>query len=95
VAPAVRVAALAALALAAGAAAVRSTGQIAAMAYYAADGPYAELERAALLDPGSYRLRLRLAQRAGDREARCRHALAAHTLFPHAVAAERFARRCE
>ena len=95
VAPWVRAAALAVLALAAGVAAVRSTGQVAAMAYYTADGGYAELERAARLDPGNYRLRVRLAQRAGDREARCRHAQAAHALFPHAATAARLARRCE
>jgi len=94
VGPWVRAVALAVLALAAGAAAVRSTGQLAAMAYYTSADAYAELERAARLDPGNYRLRLRLAQRAGDRETRCRHALAAHALFPHAAAAERLARRC-
>ena len=88
--PSVRGAVLALLALAAGLAAVRSGGQIAAMALYTADR---DLERAAQLDPGNERVRVRLAQRGG--ETGCAHALAAHALFPHAATAERLARRCE
>lgn len=83
------------VALLSGAAAVRSAGQLAAMGLYAADESREALERAAALDPGSYRVHLRLAHRYRDREQRCEHALAARDLYPHATAARRLARRCE
>ena len=82
------------VALLAGAAAVRSAGQLGAMTRYAPDAAIADLERAAELDPGNYRVRLRLAQRLG-RPRGCPHARAAHALFPEAVAARRLAERCE
>ena len=42
------------------------------------------LIRAAQIDPGSYRLQMRLARMGG--RARCEHARAAHALFPTAFA---------
>jgi hypothetical protein len=56
-------------------------------------GDRASLERAAVVDPGNYRLRLRLA-RMGKRKERCAHALAARALYPHADAARAAARGC-
>ena len=91
-----RAAALIVLILGAGASAVRSIEQTVAMALYTSDETRADLERAAHLDPGNYRVQLRLAQRSrNDREARCRYARAAYGLFPHAAEAARLARRCE
>ncbi len=65
---------------------VRSTCQLVAMEIYATQG---RLERAARIDPGNYRVRIRLA-----RKGRCEHARAAHELFPNADAAKSAARRC-
>jgi O-antigen ligase len=91
----VKGAALLVLALAAGLGAVRSTGQIAAMSIYAGDGGTAALQRAAQLDPGNYRVHLRLARNApAGSERRCRHAQAAHQLFPEARAARDLAAPC-
>jgi O-antigen ligase len=91
-----RAVALLVLTLSAGAAAVQSARQTAAMSLYTADETHADLERAARLDPGNYRVHLRLAQRSrNDPEARCRYAQAAHDLFPHAAEAARLARRCD
>jgi hypothetical protein len=87
-----RTAALLVVALAAGAGAVRSAGQLGAMALHAR-GDTEALVRAARLDPGNYRMHLRLAER-GSREQRCRHARAAHALFPEARAARGLARGC-
>lgn len=78
--------------------AAKSTAQVAAMHLYAEVGGTGALERAARLDPGSYRIRLRLARSLrgrGTRERRCEHARAAHDLFPHADAAAAQARRCD
>ncbi|HEV7241715.1 MAG TPA: O-antigen ligase family protein [Thermoanaerobaculia bacterium] len=68
---------------------VRSTSQLVAIEIYATRGDRASLERAARIDPGNYRVRLRLA-----RKGRCEHALAARALFPNADAAKAEARRC-
>jgi len=68
---------------------IRSTTQLMAMEIYATRGDRASLERAARIDPGNYRVRLRLA-----RKGRCEHALAARALFPNADAAKAAARRC-
>ena len=73
--------------------AARSAMQIAAMQIYATRGDRASLERAARIDPGSYRLQLRLA-RVGGRKERCQHARAAHDLFPSAIAATEASRGC-
>ncbi|CAN5613855.1 hypothetical protein BH23GEM6_BH23GEM6_23320 [soil metagenome] len=94
--PGARTMLLVLVSLVAGLGAVRSTGQLAAMRIYAtADGGHA-LERAASMDPGNYRLRLRLARSdsRANQEQRCRHALAARGLFPNARAARDLARPC-
>lgn len=70
--------------------AARSTAQLVAMQMFESG---TSLSRAARIDPGNYRLRMRLA-RSGKRSERCAHALAAHALYPHAEAAEAVARRC-
>jgi O-antigen ligase len=72
----------------------RSVAQIAAMQIYTTRGDRASLEHAAQLDPGNYRLQLRLA-RLGNRKQRCEHAVAAHDLYPHADAARALSRGCE
>jgi O-antigen ligase len=71
---------------------VRSTSQIAAMDIYATHSDRASLVRAAQIDPGSYRLQMRLSRMGG--RARCEHARAAHALFPTALAAAAEARGC-
>ena len=62
------------------------------MDIYATHSDRASLERAAQIDPGSYRLQMRLARMRG--KARCAHARAAHALFPTALAASAEARGC-
>jgi O-antigen ligase len=79
--------------LVAGIGAVRSAMQLTAMSIYATHSDRASLARAAQLDPGNYRLRLRLG-RMGRRAQRCEHALAAHALYPSADAAREESRRC-
>jgi len=71
---------------------VRSITQLAAMTLYQSRSDRASLTRAASIDPGNYRLQLRLA-RLGGRQ-RCEHALAAHRLFPSADAARAASRGC-
>jgi O-antigen ligase len=71
---------------------VRSASQIVAMDIYEAHSDRASLERAAQIDPGSYRVQMRLARMRG--RARCAHARAAHALFPTALAAAAEARGC-
>jgi O-antigen ligase len=73
--------------------AVRSASQLVAMQIYVNRGDRASLAAAARIDPGNYRLRLRLA-RLGGRN-RCEHAKAAKGLFPHAQAAISASRRCD
>lgn len=96
-APGVRVAAVLLVTLAAGAGAAKSAAQLVAMSIYAEGGGRESLERAARLDPGSYRIHLRLARGSGrrSRESRCEHARAAHELYPNAAAAKRLADACE
>lgn len=74
--------------------AARSAGQLAAMALFDGARTARAMERAAMLDPGSYRIHLRLAREGATRESRCEHARAAHALFPEAAAAKALARRC-
>jgi O-antigen ligase len=81
-------------ALAAGAGAVRSGAQLAGMGLFATRGDTASLRRAAQLDPGNYRIRLRLARSGGRRAERCEHARAARDLYPNAAAARAAAARC-
>jgi O-antigen ligase len=94
--PAARRAAWALLALAAVVGALRSTAQAAAMAFFSTGRPTA-IARAATLDPGSYRIHLRLAELAAARR-RCadvrRHAEAAAELLPSAPAPKRLLARC-
>ncbi|HEX8696248.1 MAG TPA: O-antigen ligase family protein [Longimicrobium sp.] len=78
----------------AGAFAAKSAGQLAAMAVFASSGSTEALERASRLDPGSYRIHLRLARAYRSRDRRCPHANAAHELYPEAAAAKALARRC-
>jgi O-antigen ligase len=89
-----RVLALLLVTLAAGAGAVRATAQLASMGIYATSESRSDLQLAARLDPGSYRVHLRLA-RTGTHAARCRHAVAAHHLFPRAAEGRRLAGRCD
>jgi hypothetical protein len=72
--------------------AARSAAQLVAMEIYATTGDRTSLARAAQIDPGSYRVHLRLA-RGGGRQ-RCDHARAARALFPHADAARDLSRGC-
>jgi len=82
---------IAILLLSAGGAA-RSVAQLAVMHIYETHGDRASLTTAAHLDPGNYRLQLRLARMGGH--ARCQHARAARALFPNAGAAAQLVRGC-
>ncbi len=73
--------------------AARSVAQLAAMDIYATRGDRVSLANAAHIDPGNYRLQLRLS-RMGNRKQRCEHARAAHALFPAAAAAAEASRGC-
>jgi len=64
--------------------AFRSASQIVAMEMYASG---VSLQRASQIDPGNYRIHMRLARR-------CAHARAAHALFPNAEAARAASGRC-
>jgi O-antigen ligase len=86
--------ALLVVALGAGVGAARSAAQLAGIVTFASRDDAASLARAARIDPGNYRLRMRLARSAGSRSERCEHARAAHALFPHAEAARNLDRRC-
>ena len=76
---------------------VRSASQVAGMWIYSAQSAPRWLSAAALIDPGNYDLRVRLA-RSGNglgREARCGHARAAHALYPNAREARRLNESCD
>ena len=76
---------------------LRSSGQIAAMSVYTAAATTAQSSRAALFDPGSYRINVRLAEAYASRGdcARVRqYAGAARELFPNAAQPKRLLRRC-
>jgi hypothetical protein len=73
--------------------ATRSGLELAAMEISGTYGDRASLQRAARLDPGNYRVQLRLA-RSGSRSQRCEHARTARSLFPNAQAAIDVARGC-
>ena len=65
----------------------RSAAQLAAMSTFSASARTSSLDRAAVLDPGSYRMRMRLAQAylaRGDCARTRGEAQAAHGLFPSA-----------
>src|SRR4051794_3527056 len=72
---------------------LRSTTQIMAMDIFATHSDRAALLRAAQIDPGNFRLQLRLARMGG--RTRCEHARIAHELFPTARAAADAARGCK
>lgn len=69
----------------------RSSAQLIAMNYFEAGGR-ASITRASQIDPGNYRIQMRLARLGG--RARCEHARAARELFPTAKAAAQVARGC-
>lgn len=73
---------------------VRSAAQVTAMQIYATRSDRASLAQAARIDPGNFRLRMRLA-RSGGRQQRCEHARAAHALFPSAETARAASRGCD
>jgi O-antigen ligase len=88
---------LVAVAAAGGLAIVRSATQLSAMSVFSTTSRVAQLERAAALDPGSYRIRVRLAE-AYARRGRCKgviaHASAARALFPSAPRPRRLLDNC-
>jgi hypothetical protein len=69
----------------------RSVRQLVAMNLFSAGGR-TSITRAAEMDPGNYRIQMRLARMGGH--TRCEHARAAHELFPTARAAAQVARGC-
>lgn len=71
--------------------AYRSGAQLVGMDVYTTARNRAELERGSQIDPGNFRLHLRLAR--GGKQ-RCVHATAAHALFPSAQVAKQLARGC-
>jgi hypothetical protein len=75
---------------------VRSSAQLAGMHIYTQTSNATALSRAALIDPGNFRLRVRLARANSGlpRAERCRHARAAHALMPSAQEARNLSRRC-
>ena len=93
-----RVAAMLLVTILGGLAILRSTTQVAAMAVFESSARTARMERAAVLDPGSYRIRMRLAD-AYARRGSCRnarvHAESARALFPNAPAPKRVLAACK
>jgi O-antigen ligase len=93
-----RVLGILALLVVCGGFAAKSAAQIGAMHISSTETSNRALERASQLDPGSYRIHLRLARSYRGRAARakrCEHAQAAHALFPNAEAAAAAVRRCD
>jgi hypothetical protein len=76
-----------------GLAALRSAGQVKAIAEAGPGWPVERLERASRYDPGSYRLHLMIAQRTGCARGKA-HAAAAARLFPHLPAPRRRLAAC-
>jgi O-antigen ligase len=77
-----------------GAFTVKSAAQLAAMAVYDGADTVAGLRQAARLDPGSYRIQLKLARTSTRCETRKAAADAAHALFPEASAPKGLRRSC-
>ena len=75
---------------------VRSTSQLTAMGLYSAAPNRRALSIASLIDPGSYRVHVRLARSGSGlkRTSRCEHALAARALYPSASEARGLSRGC-
>ena len=92
-----RIAAMLLVAILGGLAITRSTTQVAAMSVFESSTRTNVAERASQLDPGSYRIHLRLAE-AYARRRSCvnvrRHADAARALFPNAAAPRRLSAAC-
>lgn len=76
---------------------LRSSGQIAAMSVYTSATTTTQAARAALFDPGSYRINMRLAEAYATR-GDCKHVLeyagAARELYPNAAQPKRLLKRC-
>jgi len=75
----------------------RSASQLVAMSIFSGTTRTSRLERASTLDPGSYRIHLRLAEgylRRGSCTRAREHARAARDLFPNAPAPKRVLSRC-
>ena len=76
---------------------LRSSGQIAAMSVYTSASTTGQAARAALFDPGSFRINMRLAESYAAR-GDCKHvrqyAGAARELYPNAAGPKRLLRRC-
>ena len=92
-----RVLALLVVAAVGGIALVRSTAQLSAMSIFSTTSRASQLERAAALDPGSYRIHVRLADGYARRGSCARvrsHALVARELFPNAPQPKRLLRDC-
>jgi hypothetical protein len=93
-----RVAAMILVTILGGLAILRSSTQVAAMAVFENSARAARMERAAELDPGSYRIRMRLAD-AYARRGSCGnarlHAETARALFPNAAAPKRVLAACK
>jgi O-antigen ligase len=77
--------------------AARSASQIGAMVAYGTDGSLADMERAAVIDPGSYRIRMLLGY-AWRNRGRCDralvHAARAQRLYPHHPAPKELLATC-
>jgi O-antigen ligase len=76
---------------------LRSTGQIVAMSVYTSAATTGQAARAALFDPGNFRINMRLAESYAAR-GDCKHvrqyAGAARELYPNAAGPKRLLRRC-
>jgi O-antigen ligase len=92
-----RVLALAAVVVVGGLAILRSGAQLSAMSVFSTTSRTARLEEASALDPGSYRIHLRLAE-SYARQGSCRrvrtHASAARDLYPNAPRPRRLLASC-
>jgi hypothetical protein len=89
--------ALLAVAALGGLALVRSAAQLGAMSIFSTTSRPSQLERASTLDPGSYRIHVRLADGYARRGSCARvrsHADAARQLFPSAPQPRRLLREC-
>jgi O-antigen ligase len=96
VAPGKHGVAVIAVAVLAGLGAARSTAQLIGIGIYSTQSSTAWLRNAARIDPGNYRVQLRLARGGSglNRAQRCKHARAAHDLLPNAVAARDLSQGC-
>jgi O-antigen ligase len=77
-----------------GAFTLKSAAQLVAMGVYASADRVSEVQRAARLDPGSYRIQLKLARSSAPCAVRRAAADRAHDLFPEAAAAKRLQGTC-